>query len=114
MEEEVDGWGPLATLTQLVRLIKRVFSLWVRAQTHQEAGSEIYWELWTKIFLQEFKVDCRKNKEVTKLLLIAPVFAAGSGTGTAGKASVNEQQQCNIIRKTAVCHSYIFMQLSVY
>lgn len=30
------GGGPLATLTQLVRLIKRVCGLWVRAQTHQE------------------------------------------------------------------------------
>lgn len=39
MEEEVDGRGvPLATLTQLVRLIKRVRGLWVRAQTHQETG----------------------------------------------------------------------------
>lgn len=36
MEEEVDRRG--ATLTQLVRLIKRVCGLWVRAQTHQETG----------------------------------------------------------------------------
>lgn len=32
------GGGPLVTLTQLVRLIKRVCGLWVRAQTHQETG----------------------------------------------------------------------------
>lgn len=38
MEEEVDRRGPLATLTQLVGLIKRVCGLWVRAQTHQETG----------------------------------------------------------------------------
>lgn len=30
------GGGLLATLTQLVRLIKRVHGPWARAQTHQE------------------------------------------------------------------------------
>lgn len=36
--EDVDRRESLATLTQLVRLIKRFCGLWVRAQKHQETG----------------------------------------------------------------------------
>lgn len=68
-EEEVDRRGPLATLTQLVRLIKRVCGLWVRAQTHQETVKPTTPLCYRNIlrsnnlhcFAQEFRVLKKEN-----------------------------------------------------
>ena len=66
-EEEEEGESSQATLTQLVRLIKRVCGLWVRAQTHQETARPMTPLRWRNIVLSSNNVEEDRATSITKL-----------------------------------------------
>lgn len=89
-------------MTQLVRLIKRVCGLWVRAQTHQETGRPKTSLCYRNILGSNKK----KRKILTARIINECLFIALAVTIRMGKEKSHSYSKCiaavNVIYVTAV------------